>query len=444
MTARFPALGKLPTNRLTDVAPSAIFIVVQVHFRAYSNRYDMRILTNVVSPLMVAVAALLLPIAMTLWFRWAALRADEAKQRLIWADYRSFGRFILAATVTVWWVIWDLAGRSSVVSIFVRTWPRTSEIFSAESWRFWLPPTVSLGVFLLMCSEVDKVVLRLHWTAADSVRQAWWRLVSFVIPLLMVAAGFGLILDKKLGGIAWLLAAGVVSKIGTGFLRRAEGMKFNTLKSGEYRNRALRVARGMGVTLRRVFVVPAGKGHLTNAYGMSNAIALTDNLGQYLNDRQLEFVVAHEVAHVKLRHGRIHLLLVVMIFSITAFSFFLFPLQNEHFRPLAQLVAIFGPLIALYYCSRRFEYSADREAIEFTDAPEIAVLALAKLHHVRELPAASDAFTELFMTHPTFAHRVGAIVNNGQIAADRLPRVLEEAGMAVLSTHNPREERNLS
>jgi len=70
--------------------------------------------------------------------------------------------------------------------------------------------------------------------------------VSFVIPLLMVAAGFEFILDRNLGGLAWLLAAGVVSKIGTGFLRRAEGLKFNTLKSGEYRNRALRVARGMG------------------------------------------------------------------------------------------------------------------------------------------------------------------------------------------------------
>jgi Zn-dependent protease with chaperone function len=388
-------------------------------------------------------AVLLLPIGLTLWFRWAALRADEAEQRLVWSGYRQFGRFILAATVALWGVIWDLAGKSSLVSISVRTWPGALEISSAESWRFWLPPTVSLGIFLLLCFGVDKSVLGLTWTAADTLRQAWWRLVSFVIPLLMVAAGFGLILDKKLGGIGWLLVAGMVSKIGTVFLRRAEGMKFNTLKSGEYRNRALRVARGMEVSLRRVFVVPAGKGHLTNAYGMSNAIALTDNLGQYLDDRQLEFVVAHEVAHVKLRHGRIHLLLVVTIFSITALSLFLFPLQNEHFRPLFQLVAIFGPLIALYYCSRRFEYSADREAIEFTDAPEIAVLALAKLHHVRELPAASDAFTELFMTHPTFAHRVGAIVNNGQIAADRLPRVLEEAGMAVLATDNPREERNI-
>jgi Zn-dependent protease with chaperone function len=155
---------------------------------------------------------------------------------------------------------------------------------------------------------------------------------------------------------------------------------------------------------------------------------VTDNLGQYLNDRQIEFVIAHEVAHVRLRHVRIHLLLIVMTFSITTVSLFFFSSPTSHFRPLLQLVAIFGPLIALSYSSRRFEYSADRVAIEFTDAPEIAVRALARLHQVRELPTASDAFTELFMSHPTFAHRVGAIVNDGQIPADRLTQILGSDG----------------
>jgi hypothetical protein len=216
-------------------------------------------------------AVLLLPIAVTLWFRWAALRAEEDKQKVIWGGFRRLGRFILTAIVAVWWVLWDLAGKP---------------LSSVESWRFWLPPAVSLGLFLLMCSRVDKTVLKLKWTTTDSVRQTWWRLVSFVVPLLMVAAGFELILLREARGIAWLLAAGVVSKIGTGFLRRAEGLKLNTLKSGEYRNRAIRIARGMEVTLRRVFVVPAGKGHLTNAYGMSNAIALTDSLARAASKRQ--------------------------------------------------------------------------------------------------------------------------------------------------------------
>lgn len=55
----------------------------------------MPILANFASLSTVLGAVLLLPTAATLWFRWAALRADEAKQRVIWAGFRKFGRFIL-------------------------------------------------------------------------------------------------------------------------------------------------------------------------------------------------------------------------------------------------------------------------------------------------------------------------------------------------------------
>jgi len=37
------------------------------------------------------------------------------------------------------------------------------------------------------------------------------------------------------------------------------------------------------------------------------------------------------------------------------------------------------------------------------------------------------------MTHPTFAHRVGAIVKNGQVPVERLTRILEDAGMALIA-----------
>ncbi len=345
----------------------------------------------------IAGTVLLAPTAATLWFRRATLEADEEKQRAIWAGFCKFIKLIQISVVASWWIIWDIASESAM---------------SLENWRFWSPPIASLGIFLLLCSNVDKTLLKLKWTILDSVRQVSWRIVSFVIPLLMLAAGYDLILDKRLRGIAWVLAAAVVSGVGTAFLRRAEGWKLRELKAGEYRSRALRVARGMGVTLRKVFVVPAGKGHLTNAYGLSDAIALTDSLGQHLNDPQMEFVVAHEVAHVKLRHGLKHLISTVAIFAVTALALFLLSSQTKHLRPLFQVIAIFAPLVVHYYCSRRFEYSADREAVEFTEAPEIAVQTLTTLDESHGLPAATDAFVELFMTHPTFAHRVRAIVNH--------------------------------
>ena len=384
-----------------------------------------------VSPLLVPAAVLLLPIVLTLCIRWAVLQSHEGRQKTVWAAYRSFGRFILATTVAGWWVIWSMHGRSGLDSTIIARWAGAANTSAAETLLFWAPPTVSLGIFLLLCYTFDQNIFRLKWTSTNAVRQAWWRLVSFVIPLLLVAAGFDTILDRKIRGIAWLLAAGVVSKVGTGFLRRAQGMKFNKLKSGELRNRALSMARRMGVTLDRVYVVPAGKGHLTNAYGMSNAIALTDNLGKYLTKTQLEFVMAHELAHVKLKHVRKYFLLALAVFLITALLLFSFPQRTLPLRPLLQFVAMIGPLVALYYCSRRFEYSVDGEAVDFTGDPETAIWALANLRQSSDLPAAYGRLTELFATHPTLAHRAHAIANDGRIPADGLTDILKEAGITA-------------
>jgi len=385
-----------------------------------------------VKPVFLLGSVLLLPIILTSCFRQIAVRSDEAAQRIVWAAYRKFGRLILVMTVACWWVIWDWRGRAALISTVGQRWPGMFETPFSWALLFWVPLTVSLGIFLFQCYTVDEAILRLKWIVTDTLRQAWWRLVSFVIPLLMVAAGFDSILDGRVRGVVWLFAAGVVARIGTGFLRHAEGMKFNALKSGELRNRALSLANRMGVTLRRVYVVPAGKGHLTNAYGMSNAIALTDNLGKYLTKAQVDHVIAHELAHVKLRHGRKQLQLWITAFSTMALFLFLLRQHVMPFRPLFRYVAMVGPLIVLYYCSRRFEYSADREAVDFSDDPETAIRALANLHKFRELPEAHDRFTELFMTHPTFAKRVQAIAN-GHMPTDLVADILKDSGVYVSS-----------
>jgi Zn-dependent protease with chaperone function len=424
-------LGRL-SGVASEIWPdSPISRRVSVTLQCGENQLAIFIEATPVSALLTPATVLLLPIALTLCIRWVVLQSQEGRQKTVWATYRSFAQLILAATVAGWWVIWSMHGRAGLDSIIIARWPGAAKTSVAETLLFWLPPTVSLGIFLLLCYAYDQGIFRLKWTIANAFRQAWWRLVSFVIPLLLVAAGFEAILQRKVRGIAWLLVAGVVSKVGTGFLRRSQGMKFNKLKSGELRNRALSMASRMGVTLDRVYVVPAGKGHLTNAYGISNAIALTDNLGKYLTKTQLEFVMAHELAHVKLKHVRKYFLLGVAVFSITGVLLFWFSQRALPLRPLLQLVAMIGPLVTLYYCSRRFEYSADEEAVDFTGDPETAIWALANLRQSSELPAAYDRLTELFATHPTLAHRVHAIANDGRIPADRLTDILKEAGILL-------------
>jgi Zn-dependent protease with chaperone function len=379
--------------------------------------------------LLMPIGVLILPVVLTLCFRRMALhQMTEAHRRSVWASYRQHTRFILAITVAIWWVVWDLQGREGMIALGELHLLKSNESSSSEALLFWVPPVVSLGMFLLLCRAVDKVLLRLKWKFTQSVQQVWWTLVSFVIPLLMVTAGFSRILDRKVRGIAWLIAAGALSRLGTAFLRRSKGMKFNRLKSGEIRNQALSVASAMGVTIDRVYVVPAGKEHLVNGYGMSNAIGLTDNLGKYLTKPQKDYVIAHELAHVKLKHPRKHLLLVMTTFCVASVLLFSLPEKARSFRPFIQVIAILGPLAAVYCGSRRFEYSADKEAVELTGDSETAIQALANLERSRELPATQSRLMEWFMTHPTFENRVEAIAKFGSVPADHLRAILEEAG----------------
>lgn len=374
--------------------------------------------------LLMLISVLILPVVLTLCFRRMALhQMTEAHGRGVWASYRQYGRFILAITVAIWWVVWDLQGREGMTALNELHLLKSNESSSSEALLFWVSPVVSLGMFLLLCRAVDKVLLRLKWKFSQSVQQVWWTLVSFVIPLLMVTAGFSSILDRKVRGIAWLIAAGALSRLGTAFLRGSQGMKFNRLKSGEIRNQALSVASAMGVTIGRVYVVPAGKGHLVNGYGMSNAIALTDNLGKYLTKPQKEYVIAHELAHVKLKHARKHLLLVMTTFCVASVLLLTLPEKARSFRPVVQVVAILGPLAAVYWGSRRFEYSADKEAVELTGDSETAIQALTNLERSRELPASQSRLMEWFMTHPTLENRVEAIAKFGSVPADR-PRAI--------------------
>jgi Zn-dependent protease with chaperone function len=360
---------------------------------------------------MLAAAILLLPILSAFLFALISIRSNNT---VLWARYRRYARLIFASTVTFWWI--NLS--------FLRFPGPYSAFDSHPRMLFWLPPVSSLGIFTFLGYAVDRVLERQHWSLLQLVRRAFWKIASFVIPLEMVAAGFAAILRGRIGGIAWLLAAGIMAKIATGFLRRAEGLRLNRLRSGELRNRAFRMAGQMGIGIDGVYMVPAGKARLLNAFGMSNAIGLTDNVGKYMGKEEVDSLIAHELAHVKLKHARKHLLLVGAIFSVMTLLLFRLSSYALAVQPFAQFAAIFVPLISLYYFSRRFEYAADKAAVEFTGQPEHAIRALIHLHRSSEATTRENRFTELFMTHPSLANRMIAIAKAGEIPARELDRIV--------------------
>ncbi|MGO8796095.1 MAG: M48 family metallopeptidase [Candidatus Sulfotelmatobacter sp.] len=245
----------------------------------------------------------------------------------------------------------------------------------------------------------------------------------------MAAAGFHAILGGLWAGTLWLVAAGTAAVVGPIQLRRAQGIKLRRVKSGTLYNRAFRLARKVGVNLDRVYVVPPGRGHLTNAFGLRRGIALTDNFGEYLSDPQLDFVIGHELAHVKGKHTRKKLSVVLLLVVVLALLSFSLSSAATAFRPILMLTVLLAPLLVARGLSRHFEYSCDQEAVGFTNDPESGLDALVNLYRMTGSPVKCGRIVELFMTHPSLAHRLEAITRAGGIPVSRASEALIKEGL---------------
>lgn len=342
-----------------------------------------------------------------------------------WIARRRWVQIIVLAIIAGWWAFWDSnAGTAFVSTLTLRlAWldPILAKVF-----LFWGLPTAGIAALHFICYYLDQVFLTRQWTTIDLLRLAFWRTVSPTVALLLLAAGFDAIYDHRFVGVLWLLIAATVAMVGMVRLRLAEGMKLQEVKGGELYKRAFALAKVTKTPLKRVYVVPAGRGHLTNAYGASHMIAVTDNYGKFLSKAQLDFVVGHELGHAKGRHGRKKLATTAAVIAAMALACFSAPAFLSPYRPLLDIVVVFAPVLTFYFLSRRFEYAADAAGVELTQKPATAIRALVNLHRITEAPMDCDKVTELFMTHPALTRRALAISEIGRTSPDRTSEAIEE------------------
>jgi Zn-dependent protease with chaperone function len=290
-----------------------------------------------------------------------------------------------------------------------------SPLFSSGGLNHWPP----LALFLLpVCGGIwisqfvacfaDRRFFQHNWDAWNILRLSVLGTVSLIVPLCFLALGFDTLHNRNAGGVLWLLSAGPISLVGTISLRAAQGFKTRSVKSGELYKRAFVIAKRMGVRLRQVSVVPFGRGRLTNAFGGFGTISITDDYGHWSRGAELDFVVAHELAHVKRRHAIKKLAFVMVVWLVPGILTSIFPHVNVSVSVLFKFSAILIPLLAFYFMSRRAEFEADQISVSVTGDKAAAVKALESL--CRRSGNGSGTFVdELFSTHPSFESRIAAI-----------------------------------
>lgn len=355
---------------------------------------------------------LLTPAVFSIWSRHATAESREQDQAAHWIKRRRVMRAVTLLAIPVCLAFFFSYCDEKNLGLYFTGWFELLLTFSFAN---------VLGQ--LLAYSADSRFLGRHWTPINIIRLAIWSTISSSISLFMVAEGMRATLWHLIGGVGLMIFSGFTALIGTARLRSAEGINPRAVKSGELYKRALVLSKRMGVRLREVCVVPFGRGRLTNAYGGWRTIAITDDYGHWLGGPELDFVIGHELAHVKYKHGVKKLLGIPAMFGVAAVLMIFVSRAGGNWTALFYFIVLVIPIAGMYLLSRCFEYVADREAVVLTGDAEAAVRALANLCERTGTPSRCSNFEELFESHPCVSRRIEAIARLGHLPADVVPEI---------------------
>jgi len=207
--------------------------------------------------------------------------------------------------------------------------------------------------------------------------------------------------------------------------------KILPLNDEELKTRISTLAKGAGIKVENVFSFNMSKNtKKANAaftgLGKTKRIILGDTLLNDYSKDEIETVIAHELGHYKHKHivknlifGTVSSFLTFFVISIiykNSLSWF-------DFESITQIGAL--PLLSLWamiigliqspignVLSRKYEYEADRYAIESTQKPESFIKTLNKLTDQNLGDRDPHPFVEwFFYSHPSIKNRINSIQN---------------------------------
>jgi heat shock protein HtpX len=263
--------------------------------------------------------------------------------------------------------------------------------------------------------------VRLAVLAARNVLKAWLLLGGIVA--LLTAFGWWLH-GLRLAGVflvVALLMAATVYWYGPRVVLASLGARELLLAEAPLLHSALeRLAIAAGVPRPRLFLLPDGhpRAFAVGRGAHASAIALSQGLISLATPSELEGVLAHELAHIRLRDVVIQTPLVVVAGALVDVSRIGGWLERA-------LLFVLGPVAASLvqiFLSPKREFAADGFAARVLESPHPLAAALVRLEQAQELvqfraspvteplytvdPFANEGLAALFSTHPPVGDRV--------------------------------------
>jgi Zn-dependent protease with chaperone function len=210
-------------------------------------------------------------------------------------------------------------------------------------------------------------------------------------------------------GIFWY-ASGYLSYILLARLSRMLDLLFLTgrrLHSGDLHDRIFALAKQEGVGLNHLTVAETRSQNLANAAAMlGNDVLLTDYLLKHLTSAEVVALVAHELAHLRLRPLIFRTVTLVAVSVLGVYSLRWVGLPSGYLSlPVEAAVA----MLLVYFFLRQFEYAADATAARWTRDPMALASAIIKVGHLNLAQLHWSPIEELLHSRPSVLRRVRAI-----------------------------------
>lgn len=240
-----------------------------------------------------------------------------------------------------------------------------------------------------------------------------------------------------------IVAGGALLVYGFGRgLLNAMGFVPRALEGGEFRDRVDALNRAAGIPpLRGLCVVYTTQMPVLNAFASTGRrLYLTEPLVRHLTTREMDAVVAHELAHLKhnhpLRFWRAFTLLAVagaatgialhelIRFLQTGAAGWPPEFQDGARGYLLRIAGLLAGIALAFRRGRAFETEADLEAASITQDPEAMISAIATIARESGRSAARPRRRRRYSTHPGVQERAVAIATAGDVPPDRVQALL--------------------
>ncbi len=371
-------------------------------------------------------AVLVLPVLFVLWLGRKALSAPAEDKPAVWFSYMRYLQWTLSAALVGWWIASESIHLVPLLKFLSTGWLATTWQFPVTAILVdWIPPSLIWILCFALSHPVQEKLRGLKWTRRELMLQGVFSVCAALIPLALFLTGLQTLGSADFQqGMLWFVAAFVVRLVAAGALQKLMGTQPQSLTTGDLRDHAFGMAGHLGVKLQQVYVVPAGKGQMANAFARTgNTIAFTDFLLQRMSRAEVNYVLGHELTHLKHKHpGKIAAARVASMFG----AFFVvglaipFGMQSPVLRYAIVLAIV--TLLPLIW-SRRYEYTADAGAVELTGDPRSAISALFKLSSLNMMPLHWSKWSEKWLTHPSSLRRSQAIARKAGIPPEQIHEI---------------------